>query len=224
MCELPVFYATTEGQTLRVATRLAAALRGRGLASTAMEVRSAEAAQVDWAEVRGAAVGASVHVGRHQPEVVAFVQAHATDLNAVPSAFFSVSLNAGSPKPAEVESARGLAQDFVAGTPWTPRLIRCFAGRLAYTQYGFFKRLLMWFIARRTGWPADTSRDHEFTDWTQVIRFADEIADAAGAPPLRRRPSGKPLMPVPIGSIGVQSTLSPDAASIPSGPSLRRAG
>jgi menaquinone-dependent protoporphyrinogen oxidase len=223
MYEVPVFYATTEGQTRRIADRLAAALRGRGLDSAAIDLRSDDV-QVDWARVRGALVGASVHAGRHQPEAAAFIRPHAAELNALPSGFFSVSLSAGSSKPGDVETACVLARDFVTETGWTARLVRCFAGRLAYTQYGFFKRLVMRFIARRTGQPTDTSRDYEFTDWTQVIRLADEIADAVGAPPRRRRPVEKRQLAAAASSGAVQ-VHSHDVDLISSAaPLVRRAG
>ena len=62
MCELPVFYATTEGQTRRIAERLAALLHERGLDSRAIDVRSPDARDVDWVAVRAVAVGASVHL------------------------------------------------------------------------------------------------------------------------------------------------------------------
>ena len=56
MCEVPVFYATTEGQTRRIAERVVAALLEHGLDSRALAVDSAEASAIDWAHVRGACV------------------------------------------------------------------------------------------------------------------------------------------------------------------------
>jgi hypothetical protein len=53
-----------------------------------------------------------------------------------------------------------------------PRVV-CFAGRLAYTQYGPIKRLILRLIAQREGGSTDTRRDHELTDWTDVARFAE---------------------------------------------------
>ena len=104
------------------------------------------------------------------------MRAHANWLNERPSAFFSVSLSAGSANAHEVAAARDLAQAFVAGTGWHPRQIACFAGRLAYTQYGFLKRHLMRWIATKEGASTDTARDHEFTDWGAVVRFSEQIA------------------------------------------------
>jgi menaquinone-dependent protoporphyrinogen oxidase len=50
------------------------------------------------------------------------------------------------------------------------------AGALLYRQYGAIVRLVMRFIAMQTGATTDTSRDHEYTNWEALDRFADELA------------------------------------------------
>jgi menaquinone-dependent protoporphyrinogen oxidase len=177
MCEIPVFYATTEGQTRRIAERLAQMLRSRGFNSLAIDVTAPEAWAIDWPHVRGAFLGASLHGGKHQASALAFARTHIRELSACPSTFFSVSLSAASKLPHERAAARRIAEQFVARTYWRPRSIVCLAGRLAYTQYGFFKRLLLRMIAKREGASTDTSRDHEYTDWTAVERLAREMTD-----------------------------------------------
>jgi menaquinone-dependent protoporphyrinogen oxidase len=177
MCDIPVLYATTEGQTRRIAERVALFLRQRGFTSQAIEVTSPEAAAIDWHHVRGAFLGASLHAGKHQASAVAFARAHAAELSACPSTFFSVSLSAGSTHARELQAARQLADAFSTETHWTPRQIACIPGRLAYTQYGFFKRQLMKMIARREGASTDTSRDHEYTDWKAVEQLAREMVN-----------------------------------------------
>lgn len=177
-CELPVFYATTEGQTRRIAERLAAVLRDRGFDSRAIDMGRAEG-PIDWRRVTAALVGASLHAGRHQREAAAFVDANAAHLNAIPTAFFSVSLSAASHDAEEVAAARRLAEAFPREHGWTPAAIVSLAGRLAYTQYGFFKRRLMKRIARKEGAPVDTSRDYELTNWENVERLGREIAERA---------------------------------------------
>jgi len=174
-CEVPVFYATSEGQTRRIADRLVAIFRKEGFASNAFDVSSPDVAEVDWRRVRAAVVGASLHEGRHQRSADRFVRVHAADLNAHPSAFFSVSLAAASPAPAEREEAARLASRFPGRVGWHPREIACIAGRCAYTQYGLVTRLVMRRIARRRGAPTDTSRDFEFTDWNDVARLAGAV-------------------------------------------------
>jgi menaquinone-dependent protoporphyrinogen oxidase len=176
MHEVPVFYATTEGQTRRIADRLVALLHDRGIDARAIDVRSDVVRQVDWSSVRLVVAGASVHAGRHQRAMEEFVRAHRDALNPTPSAFFSVSLRAASPKPADTESVRQLAVTFVNAAGWQPTRVITLAGRLAYTQYGWLTRAIMKRIARRAGMATDTTRDHEYTDWAQVSHFADDLA------------------------------------------------
>jgi menaquinone-dependent protoporphyrinogen oxidase len=176
MFEVPVFYASTEGQTRRIAERMADRLRRRGLSSAAIDVGGAAAAMIEWRYVRGAMVGASLHAGRHQRQAATFVTSHRRELNERPSAFFSVSLAAASKQAEEVAAARAIAADFVTATRWHPDTAICLAGRLAYSQYGFVKRFFMKRIARKEGGPTDTSRDYEYTDWEAVDRFADAFA------------------------------------------------
>ncbi len=175
MTRVPVFYATTEGQTQRIAEAIAASLRYEGLESEARKL-SPSMPPPDWAHIAGVVVGASIHAGRHQREACQFVKREASQLGQRPSAFFSVSLSAASRNPKGVDAARGIATSFVRSAGWEPRRLACFAGRLAYTKYGFFKRWMMRQIAAREGAPTDTSRDHEFTDWASVREFARAVA------------------------------------------------
>ena len=179
--DIPVFYATTDGQTRRIAERLVAMFRQKGFVSRAFDVASPDAEYIEWGRVRAAVVGASLHGSRHQRAARAFVREHAADLNARPSAFFSVSLAAVSPTPAEREAAAQLASGFPAEAGWHPQKVMCVAGRLAYTQYGLLTRFVMKRIARRRGAPTDTSHDYEFTNWDDVACLADGIVRKVAA-------------------------------------------
>jgi hypothetical protein len=95
MGTVPVFYATTEGQTRLVAEQIASTLRQQGLVSEACEISTAMP-PVDWLNVAGVVLGASIYAGRHQKTAVEFARNEARHLSARPSAFFSVSLSAGS--------------------------------------------------------------------------------------------------------------------------------
>jgi len=186
MHAVPVFFATTEGQTRRIAEFLVDALRKRGLDSAAVDLASEEAARVDWHVVRGAILGASLHIGKHQRYALRFARANRDALNARPSAFFSVSLSVASQHPKDVEAAHELARDFARAAGWRPRRIFCIAGRLAYTRYGWLTRLVMRRIAAKEGGPTDTSRDWELTRWDDVEQLADEVARDIQAQPAER--------------------------------------
>jgi menaquinone-dependent protoporphyrinogen oxidase len=189
MCELPVFYATTEGQTRRIAERLAGRLRDHGFEARAIEIGSAECDVLEWSRIAGVAICASLHRQTHQAKAVSFARAHATDLARLPSLFVSVSLSIASKNRAEVEAARQCADQFATATGWRPSRMACVAGRLAYTQYGWLTRRMMRSIARKEGASTDTTTDHEYTDWTQVRDLAD-----AFAADIRRHEAGGPAM------------------------------
>lgn len=182
MCEVPIFYATTEGQTRRIAERIADQIRKHGLDSRAVAIISEEASHLNWAEIRGVGVGASLHMQTHQSEAVAFARVHRAVLSARPSLFFSVSLSAASHNPHVVTAAQQIAESFAIATGWLPTRTVSLAGRLAYTQYNWFLRRMMRRMALKEGASADMSRDHDYTDWTRVEQIADELAYA-----IRRR-------------------------------------
>lgn len=170
-----VVYGTTHGQTEKVARRIAEALTADGVAVTTSRVE-ALAQTTSAADFDGVIVGASVRYGRHQRAVRDFVRARVDAMNALPSAFVSVSGAAGSALPDEQAEAQRCVEQFLADTRWTPHVTETFGGALAYTRYDPITRWLMRRISRRRGGPTDTSRDHESTDWGQVERFAHAFA------------------------------------------------
>ena len=178
MCDVPVFYATTEGHTQRIAERIAERLRSHGLESRALSLTSDTVCTVEWSEIRGACLAASLHMQRHQREAIAFARQHHEVLSVVPSLFVSVSLAAASVNDAEVTAARELAERFVRTAGWHPMRAASVAGCLAYTKYNWLVRLFMRRIAGKEGASTDMTRDHVYTDWRQVDELADALASA----------------------------------------------
>ena len=185
-CEVPVFYATTEGQTRKIALYLADRFRRNGFDSSAIDIESRDISDIDWAHVRGVVVGASIHVGKHQKSAMEFVRAHRDQLNERPSAFFSVSLSAGSARAQEVAAAARIAREFIEASRWYADHVISVAGCLAYTKYGLIKRWMLRQIAKKEGASTDTSCDHEYTDWKQVDALADRLIHAMRAVAPRR--------------------------------------
>jgi menaquinone-dependent protoporphyrinogen oxidase len=178
-----VFYATREGHTRKIAERIAADLRNRGALVDLVDVR--EAGDPDWSRYSTACLAASVHIGHHEPEMVAFASKHRETLTRKDAAFVSVTLSeAGAEDMRRSEKDRvraaGDAQRmidvFVRETGWHPEHALAVAGALTYSKYNFLVRFLMKQIARRAGAPTDTSRDYEFTNWPSLDRFVDDFA------------------------------------------------
>ena len=176
MCDVPIFYATTHGQTRRIAEHFARCLRAQGFSSEAFDVSSPAAQAFRWNRALGAVLGASLHRGKHQPAACRFAKDHRNEIAAIPTLFFSVSLSAASLDGHEREAARRIAEDFVRAAAWSPWQVVCVPGRLAYTRYNLLTRWLMRRIAKKERAPTDTNRDHELTDWAAVERIARELA------------------------------------------------
>jgi len=190
MARILMVYGTTEGQTRKIVETIG----DLAAAGHEVETADAEAVRADWflTDPDAVLLAASVHIGKHPPSVGRFVMDHRARLEAIPSAFLSVSL-AASGDAAACDEAGGYVATFLSETGWKPAMTGIVAGALPYSRYGFLKRLMMKQIAKRKGLPTDTSCDHEFTDWNEVRRFAAEffrIVEAkegiAGAPETAR--------------------------------------
>ncbi|WP_121743190.1 flavodoxin domain-containing protein [Natronorubrum halophilum] len=176
MISFLVLYGTGEGQTESVAARIADVLGKRGHDAPTIDVDDRPAA-FDLGEFDAALVGASIHAGKHQSSVLEFIRSNQAELNAMPTAFFQVSLSSATEEGRA--QAAGYFEEFAAETEWHPDRVGFFGGALRYSEYGFLKRLLMKQIAKRTisEMPeADASGDVEFTDWAEVEAFAGDVA------------------------------------------------
>jgi menaquinone-dependent protoporphyrinogen oxidase len=162
MARILIAYASIEGQTARIAARLAERLQARGHAA---ELREAAAGFDAWA-CDGLIIGASVHYGAPPRWLRAALRRERQALAARTGAFFSVCLS--------MNPAYG--EKFLQRAGWRPQQVATFAGALRYSQYGWFKRRLIQGFARVGGHSTDASRDHEYTDWAAVERFADAFA------------------------------------------------
>ena len=177
-----IFFATREGHTRRIAHRIATDLRAHGAEVDVFDVRTEKPS--DWSVYSAACVAASVHVGHHEPEIIAFVRRHRVELERLSAGFVSVTLSeagAEDPNRSEAQRQRSAADVqhmidvFVTDTGWRPDRCLPVAGALAYGQYNIFVRFIMKRIARKAGAPTDTSRDYEFTNWGALDRFVEEL-------------------------------------------------
>jgi menaquinone-dependent protoporphyrinogen oxidase len=155
------------------ADHLAEVIRGRGHEAQAVNLKQSPEVLLDGYDA--VIVGGSIHMGKHEEHVVDFVQKNRFRLERLPSAFFSVSLAAHG----DMENARAYVENFQQQTGWHPTQVGLFGGALLYRQYGFLKRLMMKKIVsdKPGGLSTDTSRDHVYTDWDEVKRFAQAFLE-----------------------------------------------
>lgn len=171
MSNIYIPYGTSEGQTARIAEYIADVVRHHGHEAEPVDVE--ESGQTVPEGYDGVIVGASIHMGKHDKDVVDFVLKNLDTLQRVPSAFFSVSLAAHG----DSEEAEGYVEQFAQQTGWRPNTVALFGGALLYTQYGFIKRHMMKKIARDKpgNLGTDISRDYVYTEWDGVRRFTEDF-------------------------------------------------
>jgi menaquinone-dependent protoporphyrinogen oxidase len=182
MAKILVVYGTAYGQTERIARRIVNCLTSRGH-GVCIYKGDCLPNHLRLDDFDACVIAGSIIRGRHQRYIRDFARRNRGYLNSVRSAFASVSGAAqGSP-----EQARGYLDEFLQETGWQPRFAASFAGAMAYTQYGPLLRWITRVVSRRRGGPTDTTRDHDFTDWVAVDRFAERLAKALPPSPEAER-------------------------------------
>ncbi len=172
MLRVLIVFGTTDGHTARVATALAEECRRLG----------ADVELVDAAAIRGSGpspdsfdrviVAASIHIGGFQRPVRRWVRGHATSLRDRQTLFVSVCLAVLQRDLSVRQDLDRIVTRFREQTGWTPGEVVFVPGMLAYTRYGWLRRLVMRRIAGRAGGSTDTTRDHDYTDWTALRDLA----------------------------------------------------
>lgn len=167
-----VSYATTEGQTRRIARHVADRIADMG---HMVELsRTDDADDIDLTRFDRVVVAASVHVGHYQRGISEFAAKHAAKLGEKPSLFLSVSLAAAGH---DAEDWRGLDKilaDFQDATGWTPGRVEQIAGAYQPSQYDVFTRFAMRRILGKKDPDADLDQDKDYTDWTALDALIGE--------------------------------------------------
>jgi menaquinone-dependent protoporphyrinogen oxidase len=185
MKPVAILYSTREGHTQLIAEAIAKVLAGRGLRSSILDLgRQLVSADLD--RFDAVVIASPVHAGRFASEAIAFAKKHRLELERMTNAFVSVTLSEAGVERADAtpeEHAQSVAQvksvneRFFAQTGWIPARVENAAGALAYSHYNFVMRFIMQRIARKSGGSTDTSRDHDYTDWAALDRFAATFAE-----------------------------------------------
>src|SRR3712207_5907947 len=158
MAKLIIVYGTGEGQTKKIAERIAETGRRHGHIVDVMNGRSVPATfSPDGYDA--VVVGASIHMGRYPGYILDFVKTHLAYLNRTPSAFFTVCLTAAQPDEESKRTVKEYVAQFEQAAGWQPAKVGTFAGALKYREYWFVQRFVMKMIARQMDQPTDTSRD-----------------------------------------------------------------
>jgi menaquinone-dependent protoporphyrinogen oxidase len=167
-------FATREGQTEKVARRIADVLREAGADVDLVDAKASTGISLQSFDLL--VLGASMHAGGIERELVGFVNSHVEDIRQKRRSFFLVLLSAAakdlSLRAKWLADARAKMNDQLEVTFDDVEMI---AGALRYSKYPLPLRWLMRRIAKQAGGDTDTSRDYEYTDWEQVDGYARRL-------------------------------------------------
>ena len=183
--KMQVYYATRDGQSRRIAERIAGRLAERGIAASPQGLAAAAPAPQELAEARLVTLVAAVRYGRHLPEAERLLTVYRTLRAPPPLVILSVNLTARKPGKDTPEGNIYLRK-LIARRRLAPAFALAIAGRLDYPRYGWLDRQLIRFIMTLTGGPTDFRASIEYTAWTVVDDVALRIAELyRGAEPSR---------------------------------------
>ncbi|SFU65510.1 menaquinone-dependent protoporphyrinogen oxidase [Pustulibacterium marinum] len=172
MRRICIVYHTTDGHTRAIADFLKQSLQCQTIAVTLLPLRDFYATDIPTYDVL--IIGASIRYGKHARKVRTFLEDHATALQKIQTAFFSVNLVARKADKNTPETNPYTAK-FLQNLSWRPDTCAVFAGKLDYARYGFFDRWMIRLIMKLTNGPTRTEDPLVFTDWDAVAAFAQHV-------------------------------------------------
>ena len=173
MGKILIIHGSVDGQTAKIAVAIAEIIRKRNF-----EVEVIDAEHIPHGFTikgySGILIGSPLRNRHYSATIEHFIEEQEPDLRDVPTGFFSVSIADFATKSSR-KWLDGYLKSFFDGTGWHPKIVGRFGGALLYTQYGFWTRLPMTIAGRFMGYPTDTARDHELTNWDDVEKFTNEF-------------------------------------------------
>jgi len=174
MARILIVYSTVFGHTREICQRLKAIIEQQGHQVILLEFHECQAADIEACDK--IVIGASIRYGRHNPQLVQFIERHRPLLEARPNAFFSVNVVARKPHKRQADS-NPYVRKFLKKILWKPGHVTVFAGKIDYPIYNSIDRLMIRLIMTITRGPTDPKGTFEFTDWQQVETFGQKIAE-----------------------------------------------
>lgn len=173
-----ILFASEEGQSEKIAHRVADLLRKQGVDVAVRDATKPDAA-ARLASYDGVVIGSSIHFGHHAKSIRDLVKDNRAILSTRHTAFFSVSRSAGGPG-RDGAAAKAYLEAFSDETGWRPDQSATFAGAIRHSRFGILRTLAMAMSLRKFGTPE--SGDREYTDWNAVAIFAEAFAKRVAAP------------------------------------------
>lgn len=179
---LLIAYATTDGQTRKIARYAADRLVRSGQSVELLDIKDADG--LDLGRFDGAILAGSLHVGGYQKTLSEFACNRHADLANLPTLFLAVSLSAAGTDAEDWAGLRKCLAAFETDTGWTPGRVEHVAGAFKFSEYDVFRAWAMKRIADQKGQDIAPGADKEYTDWNALGRAVDAWTAGLIPPPV----------------------------------------
>ena len=166
-----IIYSTTDGQTIKICEKIQ-----EHIDCDNCELIPINKVNKSYLEkFERIIIGASIRYGKHKDELYNFILNHLDVISNKDNAFFSVNVVARKPGK-NTPKTNPYMQKLLLKTPWKPKNLGVFAGKIDYPNYKFFDKNIIRFIMWITKGPTNINNSYEFTNWDEVINFAKKIS------------------------------------------------
>ena len=171
MDKILILFSTTDGHTVSICDRI-----GEILSATGSVIISSldDISQIELENADKVLVGASIRYGKHNKNLFSFSRKYKSILDSKENAFFSVNAVARKPEKNDPGTNPYLIK-FLKQSAWQPKKLGVFAGKIDYPKYKFIDKYMIRLIMWITDGPTDIRKSFEFTDWSKVDDFANDI-------------------------------------------------
>lgn len=174
-----IAYATTEGQTRKIAEKVASQIHGLGHVAELVDMeRGHRSIKVD--DFNAIIVAASVHQHDYQDAIEVFVAACRSALNAKPTMFLSVSLSAAFEE--GLSEAKECIIKFIEQAGWRPSVSLPIAGALRNEGYDYFQQQILQYEVLKNRMVNHPEQDQEFTDWKALADAVEAFLEVIPSP------------------------------------------
>jgi menaquinone-dependent protoporphyrinogen oxidase len=175
MARILIAFASSEGQTGKIAHHVARRLEDRGHLTRLVDLRAGDS-EAGADDCDAAILAGSMHLSKHDPALATFVMRHLAALVAGPSAFLSVSLTAASKNERERMALDEVVRSFLHDVGWQPDHVELVAGAVHDRELNALERLVLHRIVDSHGVERHPSGSTELTDWDKLDAAIDSFA------------------------------------------------
>ncbi len=168
-----LLYSTIDGQTLKICNKIVEIFNKNNQEIKLFSIDEFNGEVTDYDKF---IIGSSIRYGVHHEKIIDFIKLNKPKLDRIKTAFFSINLVARKPEKNQPDTNPYVIK-FFKTIDWTPTIVEVFAGMLDYEKYKPFDRIMIQFIMWITKGPTDKNTKIEYTNWTNVEEFANNLVN-----------------------------------------------